>query len=295
MDMILYTDAAASAGEVGLIDAESMGTFQSLLLPEVRAALERGEPLLTLGWSVNRTAAGALSGFLEGGNFEILSLFVSPEYRRQGGGSLLLSCLSSLAEGAAENITLSFASAETAHGELEEFLKARGFREESRSELPLYRCTLGQVSQSDLLRDVKSPKSFRSFSECGAEALRMAEKRALFMDYPLPEGGFSAPGLDMNLSVAYENQGEITAWTVLTREEDGSLTMAGAVNESGKPLILLGLFREALRRCVSALDPGTWIYFPITDDTAGELVRMILPEAEQVSRRYVRKTAEEVF
>lgn len=65
------------------------GVFRPLLLPETARALAAGEPVSALALMEGDLALGVLAGYLEDGIFRITSLYVSPHYRRCGGGRML--------------------------------------------------------------------------------------------------------------------------------------------------------------------------------------------------------------
>ena len=82
--------------ELGYISEDSLPVFQSLLLPVAAEAIKNGEPLTALGVSEDGCACGALAGFLRDNDFQIVSLYVAPDWRRKGGGDMLFDALEGL-------------------------------------------------------------------------------------------------------------------------------------------------------------------------------------------------------
>lgn len=71
--------------EIGVVIPGEPGVFASLLLPETVQQLQAGEPVTALGLTEGRLAVGAAAGYLVGQMFQVTSLYVAPDYRRQGG------------------------------------------------------------------------------------------------------------------------------------------------------------------------------------------------------------------
>ena len=119
--------------KLGYTTSEHLPHFASLMLPEAVQALERGEPLVALGLTEQTVACGALAGYLEGSRFQIISLFVAPDYRRRGGGRLLVETLLELLadNGQAAGVELSYTDTAPDHQSLAPFLEALGFCQEN--------------------------------------------------------------------------------------------------------------------------------------------------------------------
>lgn len=69
---------------VGVLPPGDPGFFRSFLLPETADALAAGEPVTALTLSDDATGVGAMAGHLEDGRFQISSLYVAPDYHREG-------------------------------------------------------------------------------------------------------------------------------------------------------------------------------------------------------------------
>ena len=83
---------------VGSVDQSQWPLFEPLLLPLVREALERGAAVTVLGLTEDDVACGAAAFYMDAKRMQIISLYVSPDYRGRGGGSMLLTALSRLAK-----------------------------------------------------------------------------------------------------------------------------------------------------------------------------------------------------
>ncbi|MDE5590729.1 MAG: GNAT family N-acetyltransferase, partial [Acetatifactor sp.] len=113
--------------EIGWIDRETCGIFQTLLLPEAAAALKQRKPLLALGLTEDNVACGAAAGELEGDFFNVTSLYVAPDYRRRGGGTMLIETLRTLLKEHSRSLEISYTVTLPEHQALAQFLTAIGY------------------------------------------------------------------------------------------------------------------------------------------------------------------------
>ena len=270
-------------GEIGLIAEENLSAFRNLLLPQVYAAIENGEPVTALGWAVNGRACGALAGFMDGCFFEIASFFVNPEWRGMGGGSYLLETLTDILDGFADYYRIEFSSTEQEHEELEGFLRRRSFVLQPAKHGLMYETSLG-AADSAMMGDMKAASAhIRSFDEVGERSLKKEEKRAFIESDPLPMNGFSNGSVDPEVSVVYETEGEITGYIAIEKKGE-ALFVSAALNRSGKPQVFLLLLREALELSTQKYGKEYSLLIPVTDNTADGIVRKLFPGAKQTMR-----------
>ena len=72
--------------KVGIIAQSQWPLFEPLLLPVVRESLERGADVTVLGLTEEDVACGAAAYYMDANRMQIISLYVSPDYRGRGGG-----------------------------------------------------------------------------------------------------------------------------------------------------------------------------------------------------------------
>ena len=82
--------------QFGMVDDADPGAFEPLLLPQVAEALRNGEPVTVMGIAKEGVACGALAGYIAGDCFHVASLYVAPDYRRQGGARRMIRELEAL-------------------------------------------------------------------------------------------------------------------------------------------------------------------------------------------------------
>ena len=176
--------------QLGIIADDDMWAFEPLLLPQAVEALHSGEPLTVMGIMQEDTACGALAGYVADGCFHLISLYVAPDYRRQGGARRMLRELETLLrdEPTIGAVDIEFTTAEPDNETLLPFLEALQFMPEDDGGKNIYTFTLGQ------LKAVKQPKAVnekdgrvRAFSQLSEDLLRAAQKRSVALGAPQPE------------------------------------------------------------------------------------------------------------
>lgn len=276
--------------EFGYISAEQLPLFSSLLLPDAVRALERGEPLTALGICRDGVACGALAGFAGEGCFHIVSLYVAPDFRRQGGGRTLVKETEAFlrAHSGLTAMDIRYAATEPEHQDLAPFLSAMGFDQEEREEA-LYAFTLAQAAASPLLSVSGKPSpDVLPFSQIPDAALRAAQKEALLQDVPLPELPLTSPELDRELSRALVKDQRVQAFVVFDRSCGGLLTLSCAWSGQAGPNALMLLLKSVFRRASELYPPETRMVLQAVTSAAGDLTQAILPETAPVSFSYYR-------
>ncbi len=133
------------------ITKDNIGGFRSLMLPEVSAAIEKGEDVGALGVYQEEKplpiGVGAIAGVAGNGVFRIVSLFVKKEFRGQGLGEQLLDAFVREAEEFHLPFCMDYLSTTEEHAELEGFLTHLGF-EEVAPLCPVVRISLGDLDDA---------------------------------------------------------------------------------------------------------------------------------------------------
>lgn len=276
--------------EFGYIGGEQLPLFSSLLLPDAVRALQRGEPLTALGICQDGVACGALAGFAGEGCFHIVSLYVAPDFRRQGGGRMLVKETEAFLRAHSDltAMDIQYAATEPEHQDLAPFLSAMGFAPEDREET-LYAFTLAQAAMSPLLSIPGKPSpNVLPFSQIPDAALRAAQKEALLQDVPLPELPLTSPELDRELSHALVKDQRVQAFVVCDHSCGGMPTLSCAWSGQAGPTVLTSLLKSVFRRASELYPPETRAVLQAITPAAAALTRAILPEAASVSFSYYR-------
>lgn len=277
--------------QIGWIGQEQLACFGSLLLPDVRAGLERGEPITALGLTDADRACGAAAAWLrEEGVMEICSLYVAPDYRRRGGGRLLLDTLYRLGQGRCQALAIRYTCTQPDHETLSPFLSAVGFVPE-RGSSDLYQIGVGELARAPFfLRTPAGEGSAKSFAQVPPDSLAAAYKKAAaqgenYLDCPLTH-----PSVDAQVSVALMEGDTVRSFAVFTPTGPGRVRLAWV--KSGQPQDLPLLLHTAFVRLREQYPPETVLTIQTVTDASQELVANLIPEARPISFGFVRSVAE---
>lgn len=274
--------------QLGCIGEEQMPYFSSLLLPEAVAAIERGEPVTAIGIAQEDVACGALAGYVENGCFQLISLYVAPDYRRRGGARLMISQLEELLE---ENdiwsVEISFTEAGQETETLTPFLASMGFAAEDDRGRNIYTFTLEEVTRAKALsRPAGKSLKIRPFSRLSEDMLRAAQKRAIALGSPLPERTLLSEQLDRELSHAFIKDGRVEAYAAVDDSCCGVLTLCGLWVGDPGPTVLYSLLKTVIGRAAELYPPQTRIAVQAVNDQSLKLIRGLAPGARKVSFTY---------
>lgn len=272
--------------QVGWLDQQNLGAFRSLLLPEAAAALDAGEPVPVLGLTEGEVACGAAAAWLRGGTLDVRSLYVSPDYRRQGGGRLLLEALLKLAGGQAETANVSYTSTHPDHETLPPFLAALGFVQQDGPE-NIYSLTVGGLAQSRFFSGAAAaPGGAVCFADLPRGVLSAAYRAAVakggdYLPYSLTD-----PRVDARVSVAVMEHHDIRSFAAFAVPEAGRLDLAWV--QSGRPQDMPLLLHAAYQRVRKHYPPETVLTVQAISPASAALVAALLPQARPISHTYVR-------
>ena len=129
--------------KITAITKENIEGFRYLMLPEVAAAIRKGEDVGALGLYEEGesvpVAVGAITGLASRDLFRILSIYVEKKYRGQGLGKQLLDAFCGEAERFELPLCVDYLSTTPEHAELEGFLTHLGLRQDTLGSLDLCR------------------------------------------------------------------------------------------------------------------------------------------------------------
>lgn len=277
--------------EFGMIDAADAGAFEPLLLPQAVEALQRGEPLTVMGIMQEDTACGALAGYVSDGCFHLISLYVAPDYRRQGGARRMLRELETLLwdEPDIGAMEVTFTTAEADNETLLPFLETLQFLQEDDGGKNIYTFTLGQ------LKTVKQPKAVnekdgrvRAFSQLSEDLLRAAQKRSVALGTPQPEQTLTSPQLERELSYAVVKNGRIEAYAAVDHSCCGALTLCALWIGDTDRMLLNTLLKTVIARAQETYPPQTMVAMQTVNDQSLRLLQRLAPDARKVSYTYRR-------
>ncbi len=282
--------------EFGYISPETYPVFKSLLLPQAQDARERGEPITLMGVTEDKTACGALGGYLDGGRYQIVSLYVAPEYRRRGFGRCMVEGLKQLLSEFPEaaGIEVNYTATLPEHDTLKPFLSAMGFHQETYQDQNIYFSMLSEAAESPFFmqagaKEEKQPSSksgILPFSQIPDSILAMAERKCRARDRMVPELPLTSPELDREVSHALVRNKEIVAFVTFDHSCCGRLTLSCAWTGNSGPAVLPALLHSVFRKASELYPPDTPLAVQSTNPVAANLIKALLPKAVPISFTY---------
>lgn len=279
--------------QLGIIADDDMWAFEPLLLPQAVEALHRGEPLTVMGIMQADTACGALAGYVADGCFHLISLYVAPDYRRQGGATMMMHVMEQLLwdEANIGAMEIEFTTAEADNETLLPFLQTLQFMQEDDGGRNIYTFTLGQLKPVSLPKSSKDQERegrIRSFAQLSEDVLRAAQKRSIALGTPQPEQTLTSPQLERELSYAVVKNGRIEAYAAVDHSCCGALTLCALWIGDTNRMLLNTLLKTVIARAQETYPPQTMVAMQTVNDQSLRLIRKLAPQARKVSYTYRR-------
>jgi len=271
----------------GAITPENLEWFEPLMTQTAAKLIKEGAPVYAIGVTEERTktACGALVGYMMGGCFRLISLFVSPEYRRCGYGNLLIGELVETCREEGIGIEVSFTGADAEADALTEFLEFWFFQREKQTQGEIYEISLGEALKSEYNKE-SNAKNVHRLEECQERMVRALSKRAYDSEVPVPEGGFFAASIDRQISVVYERENRITAYLLFDHSLGGRLTLCALCSFERNPIALAEMIFTAMTLCRKKYPENTEFYMQAINEMSKSLIHKVFPNAKAVSHTY---------
>lgn len=271
----------------GAITPENLEWFESLMTQAAAELIKEGAPVYAVGVTEEqtKTACGALVGYVMGGCFRLISLFVSPEYRRCGYGNLLIGELVETCREEGIGIEVSFAGADEETEALEEFLEFWFFRKEKQTQGEIYEITIGEALKSQYNKEGKAVHVHR-LEDCQEHMVRELSKRAYESGVPVPAEGFFADSIDRQISVVYERENRLTAYLIFDHSLGGRLTLCALCSFEKSPTALAEMIFTAMALGREKYPEDTKFYIQEVNETSKNLILKVFPKAAAISHTY---------
>ena len=273
--------------KAGRIEDENFELFGRFFTPFVLERRQKKEPLALFGLTDNDTAIGAAALSFFQGNPELISIYVSPEHRNKGGGTLLLKTIEKVLHELGLAFSASFRLAGAPGRKLSDFFKKHGFTR-VKDAAPVYRIPLSEV----LIRERRYPAPslllpVRSFLEVPGVELRKLSSDALAKGLPVPKEGFMGPLVNRELSVLCTNvKGNLESFLITENTKDLELTISGMYQREPASPLAMTMLHKAIRSAERICLAETVICAHVIHPAAERLVLHFVPNAENESYEY---------
>ena len=269
------------------IDQNLWSVFEPLFLPIVKKALNNGDAVALLGLEEENVACGAAAYYVEGTRLEIISFYVAPAYRNQGGGSYLLATIAQIARRSGiSEIALDFSSTNEEHFQFIHFLEEMGYERRFSMNGNHYYMTLEQMLASPYNKPTKSLiKDVVSFRQLDEYALHRMYRLAQEDDIFLPVKTLSDPEVEADVSCAFMKNG-VPIGFLLFLQEEARLTLRNTWDGEHKIGRLPKMLLYALEQLKGKYPPQTPMAVYAMNGSCEKLVMKLVPEARPISVCY---------
>ncbi len=254
--------------EVYALDKTNINEFSFLLEASAVEAI-RQEKAQAFCVKKDDRHVGALCGhFVDDREYEILSIYVLPEYRKQGVGEKLLETLGQVLGNQDANVSITFASLTRDEKELLNFLEKMDFEEYQDTDFHLFSITLEELSKTKL-KSEKSKVDYPAFSEVSKDVLEKLSQMKSQGFVPKPTEGFEGPYVDQDLSTVVLKKNTPLAYAVVEKQDDATLMLSSLyVDDPENPTTLLKLLRCILNKALKKYKEDTVILLPTVNEAS---------------------------
>lgn len=255
------------------ITPENISFFKNYLLPDIA---ESTTPYLKLGLIDHTTACGSIAGWLSHGVLEIVSLYVAPDYRRKGGGTLLFQ---GLLECNPVVYTADILPISQDMQLLPLFFTAMKMHQ-SESEGTQYAATLEKISQQRLFQNhLTIPESVTPFSQV-APLLQ----RQITTHLALPGG---VKDVEQRTSMVWLSGAKVNGYLILVKEDDvDCITLSMLYMEPKLNLYLPQLLQASLASLMEHYPPETLLLVQPAGDASLALMRALLGDLTPINQNW---------
>lgn len=276
--------------KIGLIKDNDIKYFEPILTHEALLRIKADEPLIVIGAVKDGRPEGVLSGFISQDCFYINTLYVAPEYRRQGIAKKLVNALIESLKGKEILVISEFISHNPKEDGLVDFYNSLGFIEDINEEGGAYVANAEAVMSDPIFTDAKYEKiekGITSYSDCKKSELIEAYEYAKNNFLPLPDEGMFSEDIDSDISMVHKgNAGNIDGYLLADNSIECLPTLAALWNDTKDPRVMSGMMRKAMRVLKLKYPMSVDIAFMIVSEDAFDLVKKLAPDAELISHSF---------
>ena len=276
--------------KIGYISKNELPIFRNLLGSDIVQSIEKNKPVTALGISVEEVAIGAVAGYIDDEIFKITSLFISPDYRRQGYGTSLIKELRLLLKlySDIKDMELSFTITHKEHELFIPFFEKIGFMKESNFGRTLYMLSMDKLMQSSLAKESKliTSREFLPFSNISEQQLYELSKKAEQHNVPLPVKTLTDSSILRDISFVHKKDEIIDAFITFNYLFGNKLTLSCVWANTASAIVLPLLLQRALKIIMEAYSQEEVILIQTVNDSSTRLLRKLFPECMPISYTY---------
>jgi GNAT superfamily N-acetyltransferase len=279
----------------GMIEKKDIEKFDGVLPPILMDRFQSRLPFTVIGLVDEETAAGVLAGCLtEPHVFRIMHLFVHPDHRRKGGGSLLMDSLFQILDHPESTVEFSFLAKEgdSESDSIGAFLQNYGFTKKEDGP------RLFRIPLKSFLDSGSFPPGFQSSKIKNIRTLTNREKGVLQSDFGAIDNGLRSEKLSKLISN--------DSLTQICIEKDRLMGCMTAGISGNRELMVIeyfapdvgskvrvGVFKAFIEACRNHLPGGSILMLPAADETYDRMMTR-LKGAKNLQSNYVKTVGETI-
>ena len=259
-----------------------------LMMPAQAKALKMGLPITVLAAVIEDKAVGVIAGTAAYGVFDIESLYIHPDYRRQGVGKALVEKLSEYTDEMDLGLKAEYNLETEDNKTLRPFFESLDFIEDpmffpSYRLAPLAKLNVNVRGSEALYNDAKS------LYETPKDLLEAATQRSMESGFPLPDDGLMSPDIDAAMSYCVIKHDRISAYVTIEVMEKDMLKVSSVWSELNDPREMMVMLSHSIEKMKKRFAPTTRVVMLALNPTSLKLIEHVCGHVEQCSFRYIRK------
>ncbi len=269
-------------------DAFAVSKTDGLLLSEVNDLIDEKLPITLLLAAYGNRAAGALAGAIDKGVFDVISLYVAPEFRRKGIATALIDELRRLILGRDMMIRADYTLEDSDMESLGAFFLRSGFSREKTGIPCIYLADLGGL---DIESDDRKANSFAGsivpFKKIPEKLLTIASRQFQKEANLLPKGGFLSSKIDRELSCCVFMNGRISAYIAINHMENGFVEIPALWSGLQDPKALMVLLKKSMTALRDKYSPDTRTAMIAISSVSERIILHLFPKAKPSSYSFI--------
>ncbi len=250
----------------GMITKETAPAFESLVLPSIYALFQKGSPVTAVGLTEEDRPIGAAMGYIDrDGVFKLLSLYVLPQYRRRGGGTLLIQTLRALTETMDLLVIFSYLDGSPGSEYYGPFLRSLELSEADYFER-LYLVSVGALCASDLFpKEHGSPYTY-PFADITSDKKNRYLQQAQKITNNMSGVELDIKKVNSKMSFAWIRKEELKGYILVGRSKINNENLTVLLSDQADIKITADLLIAFVNSCRGQLSPWTMVEIPLPDN-----------------------------
>ncbi len=272
---------------IDVFDKNAVEKTEGLVIPAVNEAIEKGYEITLYLAAYGNRAAGALAGAIDRGVFEIVSLFVAPDFRRKGVATALIQRLREELLSYDMMVRADYTLENSEEESLGPFLRRSGFVLEKTGKPCFYISKIGDMEIKEKKYNKKPSDHIVAFRESPEAALKNATVLSSKEAWPLPEGGLLSDSVDKDLSFCTIFNGNIMAYIAVNKEKGGIVEIPALWSRLTDSRLLMEMLKKSAIEVQNKYPSDTRAAMMAISSISEKIIIHIFPKATPCSYSFI--------